>query len=343
MPVHIRSADLLREKGVLVPLLQRLLSAELNEEKFDWLYLNGPHGAAQAWLCEDEGGSVIGAAAAFPRKLSVCGRLQRAWVLGDFCLDPKFRTLGPGLTLQRTCLKHTCTAAGEFCYDLPSDSMMAIYSRLGISQNGRLVRWVKPLSLTRKLRSVLRSGRMANAIGIPTGFLLRRRGGKVRDRIASLELHEGRCTAEFSELNTQVCSGPGVLTDRSAEYLNWRYLDHPTGNYQILTARRSNALVAYAVFAHEGDRVTIADICSIEEPPLVRVLLAGLSRQAQQCGAEALSLVAADSHPWKNSFRRAGFYPREFSSLVACELQESGKFSSKQIFSWYLMNGERES
>lgn len=343
MPVHIRPADLLRERVVLVDLLRRFLSPETNDRRFDWLYLNAPHGTAQAWVaCESEGGNIIGAAAAFPRELSIAGRRQRAWVLGDFCLDPKFRSLGPALALQRTCLKFSCAKPGEFCYDLPSRSMMAIYARLGVAETGKLVRWVKLLSFTGKIRSVVRSNTVANAIGAPVEFFLRR-GGKSEDSAARLQLHDGRCSAEFAELNAQVCNETGTFTARSPEYVNWRYLDHPTGNYRILTARRSGVLAGYVVFGQEGDRLAVADICSLDEPQLVMLLLAGVAQQAQRQGAEAVSLVAADWHPWSNLFRRAGFHPRESSPLVTCEADTSGEFHSKPMPRWPLMNGERES
>lgn len=344
MPVHIRPADLPREKSALVQLFRRFLSLESDDQRFDWLYLNGPHGTGQAWVaCETEGGNIIGAAAAFPRELSIAGRSQRAWVLGDFCLDPKFRSLGPALALQRTCLRESCAIPGEFCYDLPSQSMTAIYARLGIAETGRLVRWVKLLSLTPKIRSAVRSATIANAIGTPVEFFLRRRGGRSRDNVAQLQLHEGHCSSEFSELNAQVCTGSGTFTSRSAEYLNWRYLDHPGGRHAIMTARRSGVLVAYAVFRREDNRLVVADICSIDEPQFVLLLLAGVTEQGQQCGAEALNLVAADSHPWSELFRRAGFHPRETSPLMTCGIERSGEFDAKQITAWHFMNGERES
>lgn len=345
MSVHIRPANLTQERTVLVDLFRQFLSPELDDRRFAWLYLNSPQGTGRAWFaCDREGGTVIGAAAAFPRHLSIAGRLQRSWVLGDFCLNPKFRSLGPALALQRACLRFSCGTPGEFCYDLPSQSMMAIYARIGVPEAGRLVRWVKLLSVTRRIRSLVPSTAVAKAIGAPVNFVLCQRGeAKTRNSVTRLALHEGRCTSEFTELNSQVCNNPGAFTARSAEYLNWRYLDHPAVKYRILAARRAGVLVGYAVFGQEGSRVVVADICSMGEPCLVQLLLTGVSHQARQCGAEALSLTAADSHPWSGIFRRAGFYSRESSPLVTCQQDSAGELHSRRITQWHFMNGERES
>src|SRR5215469_648699 len=106
MPNKIRRADLQADRAVLIDLFQRNLNASAGKERFDWLYLGSPHGRALAWLAVDEtSGRGVGAAAAFPRNVYVEGSVRLAYVLGDFCIDPPFRSLAIALQLQRTCLE----------------------------------------------------------------------------------------------------------------------------------------------------------------------------------------------------------------------------------------------
>ncbi len=344
MPVLVRPADLVRERKALVCLFQRLLSPQSDEDRFEWLYCAGPHGSARAWvLCESGEHEIFGVAAAFPRRISFNGNRRLVWVLGDFCLDERYRSLGPALQLQRACLNGVCVSAGDVCYDFPSERMMAIYNRLSISRAGELVRWAKPLRANRRIEGIVRFTPLAKAIGAPVGFALEHIGWKGQANDIRFELFTGRCGEEFSALNRQVCSQPGIFTDRSAEYLNWRYLCHPADKYEILTARRTDTLVGYAVFASESGQARIVDLCSLNEPPLVAALLDAVSKQVKPRGVETLSLNAGNAHPWTSVLERAGFRRRESAPVVALESPTRGCFQSKHLPAWYLMHGDRES
>jgi len=83
------------------------------------------------------------------------GKEKRGWVLGDFCFGERFRSLGPALQLQRACLESLAQEPNAFTYDFPSQSMMAIYKRIGIAQSGSLVRWPSLLKRKAKLKRSL--------------------------------------------------------------------------------------------------------------------------------------------------------------------------------------------
>jgi hypothetical protein len=88
MPVQVRPADLIQERAILLELFKRLLTKDFDQGRFDWLYFDNPCGLARAWVAsEGAGGGIIGAAAAFPRRISFSGTEKCGWVLGDFCLD----------------------------------------------------------------------------------------------------------------------------------------------------------------------------------------------------------------------------------------------------------------
>lgn len=344
MSVHVRPADLVAERLALIELLRRLLTPESDEKRFEWLYCTSPHGTARVWVaCESSDGAMIGAAAAFPRRISFQGQERIGWVLGDFCIDKRYRSLGPAVQLQRACLDVAATTPGAFCYDFPSKGMMAIYERLGIRLAGTLVRWAKPLRVTRKIESIVRSRFLAKTLGRPAEIALAQRGWEGDRTAGTLQLHEGACGEEFDALNTRVCKQPGIFSVRNAEHLNWRYLAHPSAKHEILAARRGDVLIGYAVFTQLGNEARVLDLCSADEPDLIALLLAGVVRQVRPRGVATVSMNAGNSHPWNAVFERAGFKPREASPVVTYAPGEPLLFSSEQPAAWYLMQGERDS
>src|SRR5262249_22156648 len=109
-----------------------------------------PFGAARTLIAStDDTGEMIGIASAFPREFWIDGRKQRAWILGDFCMTQRFRTLGPALALQRKCM--ASLPADEVWYDFPSQTMLAIYLRLGVPLFSQQIRHVRPLGMDRQL------------------------------------------------------------------------------------------------------------------------------------------------------------------------------------------------
>lgn len=345
MPLEIRPAALDSDRKDLIELIRRNLTPQSDERRFEWLYCKAPHGPAYAWVAYDgASGAVIGAAAAFPRKMYIDGEEKLACVLGDFCLDEKYRSLGPALELQRVCLKAVTSPPFDFYYDFPSQSMMAVYKRIGIDQTGMLVRWVKPIRVDRKLESAVRSRAIARGIGVVANLILALSDWKGSRDTCELVAHEGLCGEEFTVLDRQVRKRPGLRTIRTAEFLNWRYLTHPTTRYEILAARRANVLIGYAVFTQNGEYASIADVCSLEEPAVIARLLAGVVAELRRRRAVmTVSLSAGEAHPWSDVFRRAGFRQREQSPLIAQARAQSLTTRAIHQWNWYLMQGERDS
>ena len=130
MPIVARQADLNADRDALVRFCYENLPIHPDAERFDWLYLDNPFGPARTLIASDDTtGEMIGIASAFPRQFWIEGRRERAWILGDFCVSERFRSLGPALTLQRKCM--ASLPSGEIWYDFPSRKMLAVYQRLG--------------------------------------------------------------------------------------------------------------------------------------------------------------------------------------------------------------------
>jgi Acetyltransferase (GNAT) domain len=344
MDIQIRPADLDSDSEALVNLLSRNLSAQSGSARFHWLYREGVHGPARVWVAVEKATQrIIGSAAAYPRRLSFSGRERRGFVLGDFCIDEKYRSLGPSLQLQRACLTALQEPPIEFIYDFPSRSMMAIYKRLGMEQSGELVRWAKPLRVEQKLLPLVRSKSLARGLSLIASPLIARRGWRGDKRLCDLGVQEGPCGPDFSRLDQEISAGAGVRTLRSAEYINWRYLGNPVAHYEILTACRSGKLIGYVVCAPGIDDARIVDLCSVEEPGVIVRLLFGAVERLKGQGAHTVSLNAGAAHPWNDLFKRAGFKRREGTPIVVVLASSSTISRNDFEHNWFAMQGERDS
>ncbi len=342
MKMTLQPVDLERDREVLIATLRQYLTESSNEGRFDWLYRQNPNGAPHAWLARDsESGEVVGASAAFRRRAIIHGREKNGWVLGDFCVADKYRSLGPALQLQRATLAAIeKLPESDFCYDFPSLQLTAIYRRLGVQPTAQMVRLAKPLRLDQKLQKTGRLGRLARPAIWMGNFLLRLSDHRIGNGKAwEIGGHEGPCSHEFTQLREKMRTTHGAEIQRSAEYLNWRYLQHPFFRHQILTARKAGELQGYLVFTCVDGNAQIVEWCAGDDGALLSALVRNLVRRLRKAGAMTLSTYLLQSDPRVRVLKKMGFWPRE-SSPVMVNWPASSVLPSGD---WVLMYGDRDS
>ncbi len=346
MTISIRRADLTADRELIIDTLLRYLTPLSNARRYDWLYTENPHGHARAWIAvDDETNAIVGMAAAFPRLFYIGDSQETGWVLGDFCIHDKYRSLGPALQLQRACLEDVEAGATFFCYDFPTSTMMAVYKRLSIHPFSRMLRLAKPLRTDRQIRRIVRPALLARAISTAGNLVLAfsdRRGKDCGD--IALSLHEGACGEDFSLLAKTTGSRYGMCIQRSAEYLNWRYLENPLYRFELMTARRNGALVGYAFYTQVGQDGTLVDLFGVNDPTVITALADRVVAILRQRGVVTVSAPILESHPWVPWLRRLGFRPRETSPVIfyAPHWSSSGD-TGFEAAKWLLMSGDRDS
>jgi hypothetical protein len=326
----VRQVKLPSERKDLIEVLSRNLDdwGEGSEAKFDWLYCRNPFGAARAWFLESASGAIVGASAAFPRRLRLGSKTVEAWVLGDFCVDREHRSLGPALRLQRIALAGVDNGEVDAWYDFPSRSMSAIYGRMGLPIVGDMLRLVYPLR-------VGRTGASSAAASV-ADFALRVRDA-LRTRDSSIEI---RPVADWPQVRLEPGSDTdgGIHLERTEEYLDWRYRQDPRGGYTVLSAWRSSACGGCIVFRERRDAFAIVDAFGVQEPEFLRALVLEVVGRARTANVERIVAGFSENHPWVKTFRMIGFRRRESSPYVA--YARAG--SLPRGAPWLLMNGDRD-
>ena len=345
MAIKVYDADLHSERETIINALTRFLSMSSDDKRFEWLYVTNPHGQTRAWLAVDEvNNTVIGTAAAFPRQFYLGTSEVLGWILGDFCLDTQYRSLGPALQLQRACLGVLATSQAGFCCDFPSASMVAVYERLGFSMTGKMLRLAKPLRVDRKVKEVIKNSaaqRIATSIG--NTFLKMASPKGTADETLEISNQKGPCDEEFTALMHEQRGRLGICLQRSAEYLNWRYVDNPLVPYEVITARKHGSLKGYAVWTEAGEDASIVDLFGDDQCGMMGRLVAEIAALARNRGVMTLSVSINESHPWRSLFCELGFRLRDSVPMVIIPSKTFAGKIDPHLIGWYLMQGDRDS
>jgi GNAT superfamily N-acetyltransferase len=348
LAIRTREIDVETERDTIVEFLSEHLSGHGGAAHFDWLYLANPDGRARAWLAvADKADEAVGVAAAFPRRVRIGGQEMLCWNLGDFAIKPEYRSLGPAVILQRACLETVLDGTVPFAYDHPSCNMMAIYKRMGISETGRVIRFVKLLRVDEKVVKFLKYSVVASGVSeignvvlsiVDQGLLVRRRHGA-----GALE---GRFDDRFGKLERMRAREFQVVGARNEAYLNWRYLDNPLHEHEILTMEAGSQLLGYVIIRHEENNATLLDLCAekIEKnATVVDGLVAGVIETLRSKGTLALNAPLLENNPLVPSLKRWGFKAREsYPFVVSAPCPGELSETVRDARNWFLTAGDRD-
>jgi len=345
MKVEIRQADLQLDRRVIIDTALRFLTVLSSDSRFNWLYESNANGRARVWLAYSAAdGAVIGMAGAFPRRICIRNREEMAWVLGDFCIGDQYRSLGPALQLQRACLSVLETTQAAFCYDFPSASMLAVYTRLGLSEAGKMVRLAKPLRVDRKVKEIIKNPAAQRFVASVGNRLLKIPLPKAAtDETLELSVYTQRFGEEFTAFAKEQRGKFGICLQRSADYLNWRYSNNPFAHHEIVTARRNGRLAGYVVWTQTNEDASIVDLFGEENAGMFKRLVGEIVARALKRGVVTLSVLINESHPWRSLFTEMGFRPRDSCPVVIIPSKTFPHKIDPQLTGWYLMQGDRDS
>jgi len=134
-----------------------------------------------------------------------------------------------------------------------------------------------------------------------------------------------------------------ISEERSAEYLNWRFLQHPQRRHHLVTARKDGRLCGFLLYHLAGEDATIVDLLA-EEDKVVKAMLAETIAAVRRCGAQTISAPFLKSHAGQEILKDCGFLPRESTPVVVLPLPwAANPGNHPSADRWYLTHGDRES
>jgi hypothetical protein len=316
------------------------------EGRYSWLYERNPRGRPITIVaCTEKGHHVVGCGSAYTRRVSVAGEKVDAAVMADFVVDRRHRMGGAALMIQRALVAAQPPATAALVA-YPNQASMAVFKRIGYQPIGAAQCWVKPLRSAYKLRQYVPHDAVARVAAIPVDTLLATRDatrafGAPERTVRILD----RADERFDQLWHRNAPAYPLTSERSSEYLNWRYADVTTSGYRFFSVfGQSGELVSYLVFSVAKSKAFVvdafaADMCKTMEDMLVR-----FSRAMRQEGHESIFMQFVGDEEFGDRLKRLGFYKREelrrpmFAMMLNSNLPDTTTLL--QCGGWYWFDGE---
>jgi hypothetical protein len=352
MRLSLFEADLEKDRPIILEILNRNRDYHVDDSRYDWLYLKNPAGKARVWLARDDHQrKIIGAAAALPRLMWVRERQELCQVLADFSIDPAFRTLGPAIKLNRMSLTPVLDGTSALAYDFPSRSMAVAHRWLQFQPVGKLLRFVRPMSLDACLRVDPKFGKVKQ---VANGLL---RTAQKLYPCRNIDKHFSFCCEpaapgtfddSFSILDNLVGVRYPVCGSRNAAYLKWRYGMNTLRQFYTLRLMRNNELSGFAIYVLKDlgkrQRLFVYDLYGEEKLSTQRNLLIALCRVGDERNVDAIEVSVLHSNPWIGILKRFGFRQRSpAADVFRFTRKDCALFGiSGSADNWFITQGDRD-
>lgn len=344
--ITIRQANPATERSQVLRLLKENLPEATAEGRFDWAYLDNPEGAALVWLAETADGEAVATSAAFPRQFRIQGDTLRALVLSDFAVDRRYRTLGPAVALLRATLAAVDEGPFEFALDHPSESMSAVYRRLGGIELGPLTRYVRLLNAKAAATRRWGPGLTASVVGSLGDFAIRTldQFRRVSGRLI-VETSSGGIDEDFAELGRVLEERRAVCGARHPDYINWRYRSGIRFEYSTVTLRTGNEPLAYAILQHTGPSIiTVVEFVCPEDNAIEVALFGALLDVSRRSDVDSVQASCIQGGAWCKILERLGFAAREQSTGPVVYSPKNAKWTDilTDKDQWWMTDGDRD-
>jgi hypothetical protein len=316
-------------------------------EVFDWLYRRNPHGTARCWiLVERETNTILKTGADFPWPIWRGDEPLMGTLAGDAATLPHWQR--KGLSKIRRVVREQHPWSGKNRYIAgPNKSSLAV-----LRDAGRTVRILGPL---RGGVAVLRGGALLNDLGVP--WPLATPVGMAADaffsvwpgRAARMPTNAGprveeiqRFSTDFGEATIRHMAWPKFWCPHNADFLNWRYLDHPRKSYTGLVLLKDEKPEGYAVLRLSGHAATLSEfvVGSTSSTQSIGLIERAMD-VARDAGCTYLNFFATPDWRHWGLFRRAGFLPYTSNNHVeaGCKRFEP---EVQKLENWQILPGDRD-
>ena len=281
--------------------------------KYDWFYLDCPHGAPLLQLLQHTPSEDwVGTACAGRRHMRWHGRDIRAGVLVDLAVVPEHRSLGPALILQQGLIE----AGGhqlDLLYGFPNPKAAAVFKRVGYSKLTDIVRYAHVLRHGRYLRSKM-PGWLAVTVGAVADVVFA--VAATAKRLFATRINANwseRADARMDALWFASPQGGGLVGVRDRTQAKWRFDDCPLARtrYLMLTLPGQDNLQAWFATQVEGETLHVRDYWSMDGVKgISSACLLALIAAAREAGHASISVEISASESHVQSWVRHGFVPR---------------------------------
>ena len=326
----------------------------LPEGGLGWRYDASPLGESVSLLAREPDGLAISGYACSPRLALASGderTLATVGETGDVMTHPDWRKRGFFSRLDRAAMDAARARGWTLAFGLPNRRSAHIFLELGWERIGS----VRPHLFVLKADSAAKDARAKEGRWKrwTTGFEARRCAraraelarGAASLRCEPIARFDDRATALSRAIEPRF----GFMLRRSAEYLNWRFLDTPSRLHRAFALLDGAELAAYVVIQLPrpgGSHGFLVDLLARDDAAVAAAIETGL-RELERAGASVVEATALGGSWWERELVRAGFAPRgdeHALSVILHPLQAAHPLvaAARDTSKWYFTDGDRD-
>jgi len=206
---------------------------------YDWLYRNNPQGKPVIILATDEKNNhaIIGIEPIIPMKLIVDESVIMSFLSCNSAVNPDYRGKGIFSNLVSSMIDEAIKERFSSIYGVPNKNSYDIFKRQGFTEITRLPLLVRPLNLSHYFDSPLRS------LLQPFDSIWKISSNNNTE----IQLLRDEYSEDFDVLTVKASKRIQVIQKRDKVFLNWRYKNHPTRDYQTYVLKEDSILRGYII------------------------------------------------------------------------------------------------
>ena len=281
--------------------------------RYDWIYRRNPYGTARCWVVFDRAsGRLVGSAASWPWPMARGAHSVEGAQDGDSVVAPGWQRQGIDGVRTEAWRSHAWQAK-TIGLSWPNEK-----SRGAGIKRGRAARIVGPVP-----KAVLMLNAKAYLAQHDWPAFVSAAGGAVVDtaltawRKLVLQGQAGlafeavrRFESSVDEVTQRCMTWPGFWSPHDADFLNWRYLVHPTAQYLAFALVDSCKLAGYYVLKIDGHASWLMEFVTPVSPRcLASALLLHLIETAQAAGCTHVTFSAPPRWRHWKLLHAVGFLP----------------------------------
>jgi len=229
-------------------------------EYWAWEFIKNPDGEATIWLADDHG-EIVGHYAVIPRLWKIEENLHMGSIVVDVMTDERYRFQGMFAALGKTSLSDSGGKGILFSYGFPvRKDVMPGHLKVGWKHIFDIPVLVYPQNFIPVILYYLKNQTLSLIFGLVLNLLwvgyrkIKEGIDKiiVKKKTSYLIYEINQFSKDFDLLWQRASSQFPIIASRTQQYLNWRYIDHPYHQYQVLASYIEKELVGYIVFRKEN-------------------------------------------------------------------------------------------
>jgi hypothetical protein len=263
----IEEDDARRWKDQIASLYERDGKPEFRTQ-FDWYYRDCGQELPRSFLLRDRAGKIQGLISVTVRTLRFDNKLIRAGVTGNLMVDRASGIYFGASSLVRASQDLVQDGSLDLLLGIPNEYSQAVFQRLKFFTLDRWRTYAMLFRSTQLLRSRFGFRGMLASPLVDFYASARRLVSRYR-RIRQFQI-EDLGEHHLAELQGKpwLHSGDRIKLDATPDYLNWRFLRHPSRHYQIKGVRApSGALCGYVAVRHAAGRAWVV-ACEVDRSVL---------------------------------------------------------------------------